>query len=512
MKTETDTSHNRPRNLRFGLLILLLAAAGFILWNRWPSSLKKEPPSETITFTTQKGPLTISVIESGTIKAREQVIIKSEVEGRATILWLIDEGTRVKKEDLLLELDASRLQNELIDQQIRVQNAEADFIRARENLDVVRNQAESDIDKAELNKSFAGQDLKKYREGEFPKELKDAESRITVAREELRRAEEKSEWSRILYEEKYLSQTELQGDELATQKARLDLDLAEATLNLLKEYTYARKLTELESDVKQAKMALERVRRKASADIVQAEADLVAKKSEFQREKSKLDKAISQIQKTKIYAPADGMVIYATTAKGGWRGNADPLAAGQDVSERQELIHLPKTASMLAEVKVHESSLAKVKVGLPVTITVDALSDRSYTGRVVSISPLPDAASLWLNPDLKLYTVIIHIDENGGNLRTGMSCRAEIEVEHYEEAVYVPIQAVIRIDGRQAVYVSSKGSVRPRPVETGLDNNRMVRIISGLEPGEEVLLAPPLSESTTSGKSDFGLEKRKQER
>ncbi|MCK5231074.1 MAG: efflux RND transporter periplasmic adaptor subunit [Desulfobulbaceae bacterium] len=491
MKTETDTSH-RPRKLLFGMLILLLAAAGFILWNRWSAAIKEESPAETITFTAQKGPLTISVIESGTIKAREQVIIKSEVEGRATILWLIEEGKRVEKDDLLLELDASRLQNALIDQQIRVQNAEANFIRARENLDVVKNQAESDIAKAELNKSFAGQDLKKYSEGEFPKELKDAESRITVAKEELRRAEEKSEWSRILYEEKYLSQTELQGDELAAKKARLDLDLAEANLNLLKEYTNARKLAELESDVKQTKMALERVRRKASADIVQAEADLLAKKSEFQREQSKLDKAIIQIKKTKIYAPADGMVIYATTSKGGWRGNADPLAAGQEVSERQELIHLPKTALMLAEVKVHESSLDKVKVGLPVKITVDAVSDQSYTGGIVSISPLPDAASLWLNPDLKLYTIIIHLDENSGNLRTGMSCRAEIVVEHYEEAVYVPIQAVIRIDNRPAVYVRSKGSVRPRPVETGLDNNRMVRIISGLEPGEEVLLTPPL--------------------
>ena len=491
MKTETDTSH-RPRKLLFGMLILLLAAAGFILWNRWSAAIKEESPAETITFTAQKGPLTISVIESGTIKAREQVIIKSEVEGRATILWLIEEGKRVEKDDLLLELDASRLQNALIDQQIRVQNAEANFIRARENLDVVKNQAESDIAKAELNKSFAGQDLKKYSEGEFPKELKDAESRITVAKEELRRAEEKSEWSRILYEEKYLSQTELQGDELAAKKARLDLDLAEANLNLLKEYTNARKLAELESDVKQTKMALERVRRKASADIVQAEADLLAKKSEFQREQSKLDKAIIQIKKTKIYAPADGMVIYATTSKGGWRGNADPLAAGQEVSERQELIHLPKTALMLAEVKVHESSLDKVKVGLPVKITVDAVSDQSYTGGIVSISPLPDAASLWLNPDLKLYTIIIHLDENSGNLRTGMSCRAEIVVEHYEEAVYVPIQAVIRIDNRPAVYVRSKGSVRPRPVETGLDNDRMVRIISGLEPGEEVLLTPPL--------------------
>ena len=102
------------------------------------------------TFTVRPGPLTISVIESGTIKAREQVIIKSEVEGRTTILYLVKEGTQVRKGDLLIELDASRLEDDRIDQQIRVLNAEAAFIRARENLEVVKNQAQSDLEKAEL--------------------------------------------------------------------------------------------------------------------------------------------------------------------------------------------------------------------------------------------------------------------------------------------------------------------------------------------------------------------------
>ena len=49
------------------------------------------------TFTVRPGPLTISVIESGTIKAREQVILKSEVEGKTTILSLVKEGTQAKK-------------------------------------------------------------------------------------------------------------------------------------------------------------------------------------------------------------------------------------------------------------------------------------------------------------------------------------------------------------------------------------------------------------------------------
>ena len=58
--------------------------------------------SDKPTFAVKKGPLTISINESGTIKARDQVIIKNELEGQSTVLWVVQEGTNVKKGDLLV--------------------------------------------------------------------------------------------------------------------------------------------------------------------------------------------------------------------------------------------------------------------------------------------------------------------------------------------------------------------------------------------------------------------------
>jgi len=464
--------------------------------------------ADKLTFSVRQGPLTISVLESGTIQARDQVIIKNEVEGRTTILSLVKEGTSVKKGDLLIELDSSQLQDQKVDQQIRVQNAEAAFIRARENLEVTKNQAQSDVEKAELDLEFAEDDLKKYIEGEYPKNLKEAESSITVAREELRRAEEKLHWSQVLYEEKYISQTELQADELSAKKAGIELELKTADRDLLENFTYKRKLTELKSDVKQSKMALERARRKASADVVQSEAEFRAKESEFTREKAKLEKIEQQIEKTRIFAPIDGLVVYATSAQGNWRGNAEPLDEGQEVRERQELIYLPAAGSAMVEAKIHESSLEKVKPGLRARVTVDALPGQVFTGTVDSIAPLPDAVSVWLNPDLKLYNTNIYLDTANHTLRTGMSCQVEILVEQYDNAVYVPVQAVVKVDNKQTVYVAHRGKFEPRVVETGLDNNRMVRILKGLQAGEEVLLAPPFA----PGSEKKGEEKEKGQR
>jgi len=163
------------------------------------------------------------------------------------------------------------------------------------------------------------------------------------------------------------------------------------------------------------------------------------------------------------------------------------------VRERQELIHLPTSDRVKAEIKVHESSMQKVKIGLPVVVTVDALAEKIFTGQVAKIAMLPDAQMVWLNPDLKVYATEIHIDGEGNGLRTGMSCRASIIIERYEDVVYVPVQAVVRIGRQPTVYVAKDGKTEPRNVEIGLDNNRMVHVISGLEAGEKIILTPPLA-------------------
>jgi HlyD family secretion protein len=78
------------------------------------------------------------------------------------------------------------------------------------------------------------------------------------------------------------------------------------------------------------------------------------------------------------------------------------------------------------------------------------------------------------------------------DLKAGMSCKAEIIVEEYEDVVYVPVQAVLRVEGEPTVFVCAGGSYVPREVEIGLDNNRMVHVIRGLDEGEVVLTTPPL--------------------
>jgi HlyD family secretion protein len=264
-------------------------------------------------------------------------------------------------------------------------------------------------------------------------------------------------------------------------------------------------VAQLTSDVEQATRALERVILKTGADIVQAEADLKAREAELNQQRSREGKIRDQITKTRIEAPRDGLVVYATSvqAQNRFRGGSAPLEAGQTVRERQELIYLPTADQMTAEVQIHESNLNKLRIGLPAVVTVDALEGKTFMGKVTKIALLPDAGSMWMNPDLKVYSTQIVLDGLQPGLRTGMSCMAEIVVERHEDALCVPIQSVVKVDGEPTVYVKAKEGFEPARVEVGMDNGRIILVQSGVEEGQMVMLTPPLQAAAAPEKKEL---------
>ncbi|MFW6059945.1 MAG: efflux RND transporter periplasmic adaptor subunit [Phycisphaeraceae bacterium] len=472
-----------------GVLALLAVAAGSAAWIN--GSGQASAFTGGLTYVAQREPLTISVTESGTIEARDRVVVKSQVEGNATIIYLIEEGTVVEEGDRLIEMDASSYRDQLAEERMELQDAEAGLVSAQSNLEVVKNQAQANIEEAELTYEFAKQDLEKYTAegGEYEMQLEQAEAKITLAAAEMEQARETYNGSEELFAKKYISETELQGDKLAFDRAVSDHKLAIQEKRLLETYTKPRQMAQLQSDVRQAEMALERAKAKAKADIAQAQAQLNARQANVNRERQGVARLERQIENCTITAPTNGMVVYAPQ---GNRWNAEVLEEGMSVRERQELIYLPTAEAMSAEISVHESALTKVKVGQPVRLTVDALPNAAFTGEVKKIAIMAEDGG-WRNPDLKQYETQIDINEVSQALRPGMTCQAEILIAHYPDVMTVPLQTVLRIDGEPTVFVvGPNGQPQPRAIEIGMDNNRKVHVKAGLEPGERVLLDPPL--------------------
>ena len=112
-------------------IVAILIVGGWAGWKRRQKAKEGKTAEERIFAKVEEGPLVINLVESGSIKPREQIVIKSQMEGRVSILYIVPEGQRVKKGDVLVELDASTQKDNLVNQEITVQNAEASLVEAQ---------------------------------------------------------------------------------------------------------------------------------------------------------------------------------------------------------------------------------------------------------------------------------------------------------------------------------------------------------------------------------------------
>ncbi len=478
---------NRSGRVLLVTLFLVVAGTGAAFWADLRPSFGSEEAESTQGQAARRGPLRISVIEKGNLKAANSVDIKSEVEGRSTILFLIEEGSEVKKGDLLAELDTSDLVERGVSQEITVQNAEAAFEKAKQNFEIQKSTNSSDLDRAQRELEFAQIDLKKYEEGEFNQQEKKHDEDITLAKEELARAEQELDFSEKLHGKGFLERTQLEADRLSKQRSEIQLAQKERAQELFLEYEHPRKLIELKATLTEKERELERVKLRSAARVADYEADKRTSKTRLDLEREKLAKLQAQIEKARMTAPIDGMVVYAQENR--WGG--EPIQEGTQVYERQLIMTIPSSEGMVAEASLHESVLEKVEVGLPCIMTVDALPDRTFEGKVKFKSVLPDQTSWWRNPDLRVYRCEIEVVGNDPRLRPGMSASIEIVVDDIQDTTYVPVQAVFLDGGEPICFVSHQAEVQKRTVEVGQNNGKWVEILEGIDEGEVVLLSQP---------------------
>lgn len=164
LNPERTGSTKRLRSkLLGGIVVFALAMVAYFAL----SGSDEQTLSRGTTYTTTRGDLEITVVEGGSVEAKESQELKSEVQGSTKILYIVEEGYTVTAEDVsegkvLVELDSKELLDRLTEQELQYQNALASFTEAREEYGIQLNQNQSDIKAAELKSKFALMDLKKF--------------------------------------------------------------------------------------------------------------------------------------------------------------------------------------------------------------------------------------------------------------------------------------------------------------------------------------------------------------
>ena len=162
---------------------------------------------------------------------------------------------------------------------------------------------------------------------------------------------------------------------------------------------------------------------------------------------------------------------------------------GDEGDERQTIMQVPDTSGMKVIVRIHEAQTDKIQLGQEAFIEVEGISDRKFTGRITKIAVLADSQNRWLNPELKEYETEITINESDPLLKPGVTARVEILVSELTDVVAVPVQSIYSKMHKSFVFVGHKDDAEPIEVQLGLASDEFVEIKSGLEPGQEVLLA-----------------------
>jgi len=451
-----------------------------------PSWRAPEPLTAERGAPVRRGPLRITVTSGGNLKAADTVRLTSGVEGRTTILTIAPEGSVVKQGDVVCELDATALVEKRIQQSITVGNAQASLVKATQARAIQESQNKSDSNKADQAIAFADQDLQMFLEGERDLELEKGQQAIDLADEERQRAEGRLGWSESLNEKGYLTSTELEADKIAQHRAAIMLLQATRERELSERFRLPRRESELRALVAEARLERERVELQAQARLVDYDSDVRSAQASLALEQEKLARLETQVEAARLRAPRDGYVVYAQ------RDNDDPpIGAGAEVREREEILAIPSSDGMAAEVKLHESVLKQVQVGQSCAITMDALPGVVLPGRVAFVAGLPDQNSRWSNPNLRVYRCDIEITATHAGLRPGMSCSIEILVEELVDALFVPVQAVQRDGSQNLAFVAGADGIEHRPVKVGRYNDLWVQVLEGLREGETVLLHPP---------------------
>lgn len=522
------------RRYQVAAAVLLLGGLAIVGY-RVREAMEAQARAEKLSYEVTRTDLQVSVLEGGNVASTNNFEIKSEVEGQTSIISVIPDGTMISEEDvknakILAELDSAVLREKLAQQEIAFNDANAAYAQARETFEIQKNQSESNIKEGELKGKFGRMDLEKYLGTELAEKLLKSEvdaaaimkgaatdakpgaatappalngealqkwrklkADIDLAGEEVSRARDRVDWSKKLGPPEqggngYITRGELEADNLALKRKETEADQAILALSIFIDYEFPKEAVKLFSDYTEACRELERIKAKARAEIAKAEAEKKSKEAGYNLQKDRLDKAKRLVDKCVFRATKAGMVVYPST-QNFWDQNK--IEQGAMVRERQIILTMPDPAKMGIIIRVHESMVDKVKLGQRARIVLDAFPDQTLWGKVDKVAILPDTQNPWMNPDLKVYSTTIAIDNPSTLLKTGLSAKVEIIIDTLKGVLVVPVQAVTSANGRRLCYVLNGSRPEKRVVETGGANDKFIQIVSGLRAGEKVLLQPP---------------------
>lgn len=244
----------------------------------------------------------------------------------------------------------------------------------------------------------------------------------------------------------------------------------------------------------------------AEAELKAARADLSAIDAQIQQARVNVNSAEVNLGYTRVVAPMDGVVVAVVTQQ------------GQTVNAAQSaptIVILAKLDVMEVKAEISEADVIKVEPGMPVYFTILGDPDHRYETSLLQVEPAPESIVNEVNASSSTtssssssaiyYNALFEVPNTDGRLRALMTAQVSIILAKKSNVLLVP-SAALGTKGKNGTYtvrvVDGESQITSRQVKIGLNNNISAEVVSGLKPGEKVVVgeASPTSNSSNGGR------------
>jgi hypothetical protein len=238
------------------------------------------------------------------------------------------------------------------------------------------------------------------------------------------------------------------------------------------------------------KFTAPRILKELQARIEAIRTDFFAIKNSYQLEVDRQKKLDEMIENCMLYAPRDGIVVYANESNMWGRSEAQILE-GATVREGQAVFRVPNPKRMLVKAQINESKISYISKGQRTQILVDAFPEAPLTGTVQEITAIP-APPKGFSTEIRAYVATVAIDSGGfEGLRPGMAAEVVFDVSAKKELIRIPVESILFVDEKP--FVAVKGPDNRflwRAIEVGLMSERYAEVKEGLTEKELIAKSP----------------------
>jgi multidrug efflux pump subunit AcrA (membrane-fusion protein) len=213
--------------------------------------------------------------------------------------------------------------------------------------------------------------------------------------------------------------------------------------------------------------------------------------ADLQKEQQNYEKINELLAEFTIFAPAEGMVIYAREW-GGRRKEVNSTIQPWDPT----VATLPDLTNMESISYINEIDIQKISKGQKVEIGLDANPDKKLTGKITRVANIGEQRG---SNDSKVFEVVIEVLEKDTTLRPAMTTSNKILTNYLKKAIYIPLEAIHSIEDKNDknevknfVYLKNGSKILKKEVKVGLINEESAIIESGLNTSNNILLNKPI--------------------